>query len=167
LLMSQIALDASIPFATILVAMAAAFCLAEGAVLVRLFPPDHPVSLNAVGMIVGALVLFIGSLVAGNDMVLPSLPETWLALGYTVVMGSGVLYILWVYVLKRWEASRAAYNFVLLPPLTLFFSHFITGEEVGVELLLGGLLIVAGVYVGALRQERRPDREEVTVTRPG
>jgi drug/metabolite transporter (DMT)-like permease len=54
-------------------------------------------------------------------------------------------------VLKHWEASRAAYNFVLLPPLTLFFSHYITGEDVGVELIVGGLLILIGVYIGALR----------------
>ena len=161
LLMSQIALDASISVTTILVAMAAAFCLAEGAVLVRIFPPDHPVSLNAVGMTVGAVVLFIGSLLAGDDMVLPRLTETWLALAYMVVIGSGVVFVLWVYVLKRWEASRAAYNFVLLPPITLFFSHFITGEEVGIELIFGGILILIGVYIGALRPV--PHLEDVPV----
>jgi drug/metabolite transporter (DMT)-like permease len=155
LLMSQIALDASISIGTILVAMAAAFCLAEGAVLVRVFPPEHPVSLNAVGMTVGAVVLFVGSLLAGDEMVLPRLRETWLAMGYMVVIGSGIVFILWVFVLKRWDASRAAYNFVLLPPITLVFSNLITGEEVGVELILGGVVILVGVYIGALRPARR------------
>ncbi|MDP9145785.1 MAG: DMT family transporter, partial [Actinomycetota bacterium] len=122
LLMSRVALDASISLTTILVAMAAAFCLAEGAVLVRIFPPEHPVSLNAVGMTVGAVILFIGSLLAGDSMVLPTMKATWLALAYMVVIGSGVVFILWVYVLKHWEASRAAYNFVLLPVITLIFS---------------------------------------------
>jgi len=156
LLMSQIALDASISIGTILVAMAAAFCLAEGAVLVRVFPPEHPVSLNAVGMTVGAAVLFVGSLLAGNEMVLPRLGETWLAMAYMVVIGSGIVFILWVFVLKRWDASRAAYNFVLLPPITLVFSNLITGEEVGVELILGGVLILIGVYIGALRPAVTP-----------
>lgn len=151
LLMSQIALGASISITTILVAMAAAFFLAEGAVLVRVFPPEHPVSLNAVGMTVGAIVLFVGSLLTGDRMVLPELAETWLAMAYMVVIGTGILFILWVFVLKRWDASRAAYNFVLLPPITLVFSHWITGEEVGVELILGGVLILIGVYIGALR----------------
>lgn len=155
LLMSQLAMESSISVTTILVAMAAAFCLAEGAVLVRIFPPDHPVSLNAVGMTVGAVVLFVGSLLAGDDMVLPVLRETWFALAYMVVIGSGVVFILWVYVLKRWEASRAAYSFVLLPPITLFFSNLITGEEVGFELALGALLILIGVYIGALRPQRQ------------
>ncbi|MGH8873306.1 MAG: DMT family transporter [Acidimicrobiia bacterium] len=154
LLMSQIALEASVSVATILVAMGAAFCLAEGAVLVRIFPPDHPVSLNAVGMTVGAAVLYIGSLLAGDHRVLPVVNETWLALAYMVVIGSGVVFILWVFVLERWKVSRAVYNFVLLPPITLIASHWITGEEVGIELILGGLLVLVGVYIGALRPER-------------
>jgi drug/metabolite transporter (DMT)-like permease len=156
LLMSQVALDASISLTSILVAMGAALCLAQGAVLVRIFPPAHPVSLNAVGMTVGAVILFIATLVAGDSFTLPTLPETWLAIAYMVVIGSGVVFILWVFVLKRWEASRAAYNFVLLPPITLVFSSWILDEKVGFELIFGGLLILVGVYIGALRPQRSP-----------
>jgi drug/metabolite transporter (DMT)-like permease len=76
-------------------------------------------------------------------------------MAYMVVIGSGIVFILWVFVLKRWDASRAAYNFVLLPPITLVFSNLITGEEVGVELILGGVVILVGVYIGALRPARR------------
>lgn len=155
LLMSRIALDSSISLTSVLAAMAAAVCLAEGALLVRIFPPDNPASLNAVGMTVGAALLFLGSWLAGDSFTLPTLEATWLALAYMVVIGSGVVFVLWVFVLKRWEASRAAYNFVLLPPITLVFSSWITGEQVGVELVFGGLLILVGVYIGALRPQRR------------
>jgi drug/metabolite transporter (DMT)-like permease len=165
LLMSQIALDASVSIGTILVAMGAAFCLAEGAVLVRIFPPEHPVTLNAVGMTVGAGVLLIASLLAGNRMALPELQATWLALAYMVVIGTGVVFLLWVYVLEHWEASRAAYNFVLLPPITLFFSNLITGEDVGVEVVFGGLLILAGVYIGALRP-KMPEPSDLSAQAP-
>jgi drug/metabolite transporter (DMT)-like permease len=165
LFMSQIALDASVSIGTILVAMGAAFCLAEGAVLVRIFPPEHPVTLNAVGMTVGAGVLLIASLLAGNRMALPEVQATWLALVYMVVIGTGVVFLLWVYVLEHWEASRAAYNFVLLPPITLFFSNLITGEDVGVEVVFGGLLIVAGVYIGALRP-KMPEPSDLSAPAP-
>jgi drug/metabolite transporter (DMT)-like permease len=166
LLMSQVAIDASVSVRSILVAMGAAFCLAEGAVLVRVFPPEHPVSLNAVGMTVGAVVLFLASLLAGDRMVLPQLRATWLALAYMVIIGTGVVFMLWVYVLEHWDASRAAYNFVLVPPITVFFSHLITGEEVGVELVFGALLILAGVYIGALRA-RAPDTDESSLAPAG
>jgi len=108
-----------------------------------------------VGMTAGAVVLFLGSWLVGDSFTLPTLQATWLALAYMVVIGSGVVFILWVYVLRRWEASRAAYNFVLVPPITLLFSSWITGEQVGVELIFGGLLVLTGVYIGALRQQRR------------
>jgi len=149
--MSQIALGDSISALSILAAMGAALCLAEGAVLVRIFPPEHPVTLNAVGMVIGAVVLFVGSWLAGDSFSLPTLRATWLAVAYMVVIGSGVVFVLWVYVLKRWKASRAAYNFVLLPPITLIFSSWILDERIGVELVFGGLLVLAGVYIGALR----------------
>jgi drug/metabolite transporter (DMT)-like permease len=160
-LMSQVAINDSISPLSILAAMGAAFCLAQGAVLVRIFPPEHPVSLNAVGMVTGAIILFLGSLIAGDTYALPTMQETWLALAYMVIIGSGAVFILWVYVLKRWKASRAAYNFVLLPPITLVFSSWILDERVGIELVFGGLLVLTGVYIGALRPQR--DLVEATV----
>ena len=42
---------ALVPLATLLVAVvASAVCIAQAAVLVRRFPPVHPVTMNAVGM---------------------------------------------------------------------------------------------------------------------
>ena len=153
LLMSQVAIGDATSLVSILVAMAAALCLAEGAVLVRIFPPEHAVTLNAVGMTVGALILFIGSLIAGDSLELPTLQATWIAMTYMVVIGSGVLFVLWVFVLKRWDASRAAYNFVLTPPIAVLFSYWLLGETVGIELVFGGALILIGVYIGALRRQ--------------
>jgi drug/metabolite transporter (DMT)-like permease len=153
-LMSQVAINDSISPLSILAAVGAAFFLAEGAVLVRIFPPEHPVSLNAVGMATGAVVLFLGSLLAGDSFALPTLQATWLAVAYMVVIGSGVVFILWVYVLKRWKASRAAYSFVLLPPITMVFSSWILDERIGIDLVFGGLLVLTGVYIGALRPQR-------------
>ena len=153
LLMSRVALGDATSLVSIFVAMAAALCLAEGAVLVRIFPPEHPVTLNAVGMTVGAVILFMGSLIAGDSLDIPTLQATWLAMAYMVVIGSGILFVLWVYVLKRWDASRAAYNFVLTPPVAVLFSYWLLDEEVGIELVFGGALILIGVYIGALRRQ--------------
>ena len=45
-------------------AVASAVCIAQAAVLVRRFPPIHPVTMNAVGMTTGAVLLLAGSMVA-------------------------------------------------------------------------------------------------------
>jgi drug/metabolite transporter (DMT)-like permease len=59
-------------------------------------------------------------------------------------------------VLRYWAASRAAYAFVLIPFVTVVLSAWLDNEPLGAALLLGGLLVLAGVYVGALRPARVP-----------
>jgi drug/metabolite transporter (DMT)-like permease len=51
----------------------------------------------------------------------------------------------------RWEASRYAYLFVLVPVLTVALSAWLDDEPVGEGLLVGGVLVLVGVHVGALR----------------
>ena len=44
----------------------------------------------------------------------------------------------------------AAYQFVLIPVVTVLVSSWLDGETVTIALVAGGLLVLAGVYVGAL-----------------
>ena len=59
--------------------------------------------------------------------------------------------MLYVVVVRLWSASRAAYTFVLIPIVTVLLSAWIDDEPIGAGLVLGGLLVLAGVYIGALR----------------
>ena len=73
------------------------------------------------------------------------------------MVGSVVVFVLYLVVLRYWAASRAAYAFVLIPFVTVVLSAWLDNEPLGPGLLLGGLLVLAGVYVGALRPtDRRP-----------
>jgi drug/metabolite transporter (DMT)-like permease len=149
--MSQAPLRDSLPLLSLLAALGAALCFAEGAILVRWFPPVHPVTINAIGMATGAVLLAVGSVLIGETISLPERAETWAAIGYLVAVGSAVVFVLYVVVLRYWAASRAAYEFVLIPVVTLALSAWLDDEPVGLGLVLGGLLVLAGVYVGALR----------------
>jgi drug/metabolite transporter (DMT)-like permease len=110
-------------------------------------------------MVVAAPVLIIAAAVAGEPFVLPQRVETWIALGYVAAVGSVVVFLLHVYVVQRWSASRTAYVMVLIPFVTVVLSAWLDQEPVTTGLVFGGLLVLAGVYVGALRQGR------VSVTR--
>src|SRR6266545_6728816 len=57
---------------------------------------------------------------------------------------------------RLWSASRAVYTFVLIPLVTVLLSVWIDDEPIGAGLVLGGLLVLAGVYVGALRPAASP-----------
>jgi drug/metabolite transporter (DMT)-like permease len=147
-----------VPLLSLLALVGSALCFAQAAIVVRRSPPVHPVIMNALGMTAGAVLLVGASLIAGRPFDLPERPETWAALGYIVVIGSVLVFVLILVVLRYWMASRAAYAFVISPPVTVVISAWLLDEPVGLELMLGGLLVLAGVYVGALRQARTARR---------
>ena len=154
--MSQAPLQGSVPPLSLLALVGSALCFAEAAVLVRRFPRVHPVAMNAVGMLAGGALLVVGSMLAGEPLVLPQRAATWVAVGYLVAVGSVVVFVLYIVVLRYWSASRAAYTFVLVPVVTVVLSWWLDDEPIGAALVLGGLLVLAGVYVGALRPAQVP-----------
>ena len=144
-----------VPALSLLAVLGAVFCFAQATVLVRRFPPVHPVTMNAAAMATGAVILFVLSLLVGDEVVLPKRGATWLALAYMVVLGSGPVFVLYVVVVRLWSASRAAYTFVVIPLVTVVLSAWLDDEPIGAGLVLGGLLVLAGVYIGALRSAGR------------
>ena len=152
---SRASLDAAVPPASVLALLGSVACFAEAAVVVRRFPPVHPVTMNAVGMSVAGAVLVAGAIVTGESLVVPRQAATWIALAYLVPIGSILVFMLYLSVLERWPASRAVYIDVLIPPVTVVLSAFLLDEQVGPELVAGGLLILMGVYLGAIRPRAR------------
>lgn len=149
--MSTAALEGDLPLLSVLAALGSALCFAEAAVLVRWLPPVHPVAMNAVGMTAGAVALVVAAALAGERLELPDRSATWSAVAYLVTFGSLGVFLLYLFVLRRWVASRAAYSFVLIPIVTVVLSAWLDDEPLGFGLLVGGALVLLGVYVGALR----------------
>ena len=153
-LMSRTSLPDTVPFVSLLAAVGGALCVAQAAVLVRRFPRVHPVTMNAVGMATGGVLLLAGSALAGESHPLPRGGETWAALVYLVVVGSVLVFVLYLFVLERWSASRTTYGFLIIPVVTVALSAWLDDEKVGLGLVLGGALVLAGVYIGAIRPAR-------------
>jgi drug/metabolite transporter (DMT)-like permease len=155
-LMSWGALRGAVPLLSLLAALGSVLCFAEGTVLVRRFPSVHPVTENAVGMAAGAVVLLLGALLLRESLDVPTRASTWAAIGYLVIVGSILVFWLYLVVLKYWAASRVAYGFVLTPIVTVFVSAWLDDEPITGGLVFGGLLVLIGVYVGALRSTTTP-----------
>jgi drug/metabolite transporter (DMT)-like permease len=164
--MSGLSVEGSVPVLSIVAAIGAAACFAQAAIIVRRFPRVHPVTLNAVGMTVGAVFLAILTVVSGTEVVVPEETATWLAVAYMVVIGSGVVFTLYVILLDYWEASRANYTFVLIPLFTVVFSVWLLDEQINVAFVAGGALVLAGVYIGALREAGRRQSDPSFVSNP-
>jgi drug/metabolite transporter (DMT)-like permease len=136
----------------LLAILGAVLAMAVAAVVVRRFPPVHPVAMNAVAVIVAAALFVVGAVVAGEDLVLPATGDTWAAVLYLAVVGSVGVFSLHLLVLAHWSASRANFVMVVIPVFAIPLSAWIDDEPVTAGLLVGAALIIAGVYLGALRR---------------
>ncbi|MGB7872922.1 MAG: EamA family transporter [Anaerolineales bacterium] len=135
---------------SLLAAVLAAAFIAESIVLFKTFPKTHPITTNALAMGMGAAILFVTSGFARETPQLPSLLPTWTALLYLIFFGSVGTFVLALYVLTRWTASATSYSLVLMPIVTVISASWIADESITIALLLGGLFVLFGVYVGAL-----------------
>ena len=140
----------NVPLLSLLGVVLAAACIAESVVLFKTFPKTHPITTNALAMAMGAAILFAISWFAREAPALPTMPATWTALLYLILFGSVGTFVLALYVLSRWTASATSYSLVLMPIVTVLFASWLADEKVTVALLIGGLLVLSGVYVGAL-----------------
>ncbi len=149
-----------IPFIYLGAVLAGVVSSALSGIVVKQFPRSHPVSTNAVGMGVGALLLLILSVFMGERQGFPTLPTTWLAVGW-LVLSSIVGFVLIVWLLSHWSATATSYIGVLTPLVTVVAASLLAGETPTVTFLAGSLLVLLGVYVGALSTQKTPQAHSV------
>jgi len=147
LFQDQLGISAQIPY--ILAMVAGALASAESAIVVKKFPESHPLVTNAVGMLVGAAILLVLSLITRESLTLPSLASTWIALLYLTVIGSISLFTLYLFVLSKWKASTTSYSIVLMPIVATFVSAWLEKTSITGMFLISSALVVTGVYIGA------------------
>jgi len=127
-----------------------ALCAAEVGIVVKQFPRVHPVAQNGVGMAAGGVLLLALSVAVAEPWVWPATPAVQISFVYLVLLGSIGLFVLYLFVLGRWTASATSYVLLLAPLATAVLGWLVLGETVSAALLIGGVLAIAGVYVGAI-----------------
>ena len=146
---------AAVPLLSMLAVFTGAVSMAEANVVIKRFPRAHPVATNAVAMGVATLVLLAATLVTGEPRAAPTMAQTWLAVGYVSVIGSVGVFTLFVYVIARWSASASSYVMLLIPLVTVSLGAVLDREAVTWAYLVGGPMVLAGVYVGVFAQPIR------------
>ena len=146
--------SADVPIVSLALILLMALAMAESGVIVKWIPRSDPFATNAVAMLTGAALLFVLSLAAGEPWVLPAKVATWAAVGYLVVFGSVAMFALFVFTLQRWTASAVSYVTLLMPMVTVTVASVLTHEQITLSFVLGGAVILVGVYVGAFFKGR-------------
>jgi drug/metabolite transporter (DMT)-like permease len=149
---------------SVLALVAGVACIAEASVLFKLFPRGHPMAYNAVSLTTGVPLLAALSLLMGERWTLPTAASTWAAYAYLVLIGSVAVFSLALYLLSRWTASATSYAFLLMPVSTVIIAALLTGEAITTSFVIGAVLVMAGVWMGAVRREPEAAPEAVPET---
>ena len=139
--------------AALLVFAAAAW--AFGSVWSRHLPLPQGAMASAVEMLVGGVVLLIGSAVSGER--LESLPpvEGWMALAYLIFFGSIIAFNAYMYLLKNVRPAAATSYAYVNPAVAVLLGIVFVGETIGIEEALAMAVIISAVVLIGLPQWRR------------
>lgn len=154
-----------LPVGALVAMLGASASVAQAVIVGKRISDNHPVVTNAVGMVVGVVLLLVLSATAGESWALPRERDVVVALTYLVTLGSGGLFVLVLLIVRRWTASATSYMFVLFPVVTMGLDAWLSDEPITAQALTGALLVMAGVWLGALspgaRQGAAPTSETV------
>lgn len=146
----------------LLALVVAAVCLGQSIVVGKRVSRNHPASLNAVGMAVGAALLLAISVATGETWALPSSMQSVIAVVYLVTFGSMGLFGLTILLLRRWAPSASSYVLVVVPLVTLLLESLIARVPLVLGALAGAALVLAGTWFGALSRGRSATRAGAT-----
>jgi len=150
----------------------AAVFVAEGCVLIKRFPPNPPIMTNAIGMTAGTIILASASLISGEEWLIPTQTNTWIAFIYLVVFVTILAFLLYMFVLSKWTASGTSYGFVLIPLVTMVVAATLAGaaasRPITLNFLIGSAFVLVGVLIGALLPSKtKPEAIEECKDRSG
>jgi drug/metabolite transporter (DMT)-like permease len=132
--------------------------------------PRSPMLGVAMQMLVGGAALLLVALLAGEFRNLHwaqiSL-RSWIALLYLGLMGSGVGFSAYVYILKHSTAARVSTYAFVNPAVALLLGWLLGGEALTLRTLLASAVILTSVLLIITAPHRTPAQIEDSVPAPG
>jgi drug/metabolite transporter (DMT)-like permease len=132
----------------VLVTMLAPLCFAIytilGKPLVARYPPLQVTGGAMMAAVIPLLFLIDGDLIAK----LPTLPATvWLSIAFLSFLCTVFAFVVWFWALQKMEASQASSFTYLVPLFGVSFSQVLLGESITLALIIGGAILLVGVYI--------------------
>jgi drug/metabolite transporter (DMT)-like permease len=115
----------------------------------------HPAALNAPAMLIGAAVLGVVSIAAGDGLLLPQDAATWGAVMYLAIAGSVVTFLVYFTLLKTWTVTSLSFISVFTPAIALFLGFVFLDERPTLFTWAGATLILGGVALALMPENRR------------
>lgn len=113
---------------------------------------SHRYVVSAGTLVFGSLFMWPLALVA-DGLVLPSQPDTIISVLWLGVMGAFVAYLLYFYLIGELGATQAAMVTYVFPVVGVALGVIFLGELLDLRLIVGTVLVLAGIGVVSLRYD--------------
>jgi len=115
-----------------------------GKPLVARYPPLQVTGGAMIAAVIPLLFLIDADLIAKW----PTLPATvWLSIAFLSFLCTVFAFVIWFWALQRMEASQVSSFTYLVPLFGVSFSQMILGEPITLALIIGGAILLSGVYI--------------------
>ncbi|HEX8489060.1 MAG TPA: DMT family transporter [Propionibacteriaceae bacterium] len=147
----------SVGYGELLTLAASAIYAAHILAMSRMTTPETTMSLTVVQTLVVAVVCALAA--APNGISLPSSGSDWLVVIYLGVVAGALTMFLQTWAQSRIDATRAAVVMAMEPVWAAAFAVALGGELLTVRMVLGGLSILAAMYLVELTPAPRADHD--------
>lgn len=119
----------------------------------------NQLQVNAYQMMFGTFGILIAAMVSewGEPVLINSV--SIFSVVFTGVLASALCFTVWYYVLSVIDTVTATMSTLLVPVFGLFFSWKLLGEEITLNIAIGTVLIILGIFIaqqsGSSRQKKR------------
>ena len=93
------------------------------------------------------VTLWLLAVAAKGPLSLPELPITWIALAWLGILGSGLAFLLYYYLIHSVGPTRSTLVTYLFPLVGVALGVLILGEKLDLRLALGSILIVGSIII--------------------
>ncbi|MDQ3344887.1 MAG: DMT family transporter [Chloroflexota bacterium] len=137
----------------------AAFSYAVGASYARhRIRSTHRYVVAAGTLVFAALDTAVLALITDGGVILPTQPDTILAVAWLGFLGSFVAYVCFFFLIEHLGATVAAMVTFMFPVVGVALGVLLLGERMDVRLILGTVLVLMGIIVVTLRHNAAPSR---------
>jgi len=105
------------------------------------------IHMNAWQLMIGALLLFVLSLILEPNYSVEWSNKALLSLLFNGLFSTAFTFVVWFWVLKKINASKASMALMFVPILGIIFGSLQLGENITISIVVGSFLICAGIFM--------------------
>ncbi len=116
----------------------------------------QPLAQATMVVLISELILWVGVSLFERPLQLPQLAGSWTAVLWLGLLGTGLAYLLYFYLLNAWGSTRSSLITYVMPVIGVALGVGLLGEQVDARMLLGTLLVIAGVALVNRKSAAKP-----------